>query len=159
MADTITIRACAAGDVGRLTDHEPPNAGIALAFLRRQDAGDIVYATAWDGDEPRGGAVLDLRVEPAPELKHLFVYPASRGRGIGRALCEWVEDYARAAGHCTILLGVDAGNHAAVSLYESMGYVTTGGVETTDYAYIGADGETLRASETTSTYRKTLTRE
>lgn len=46
--------------------------------MRSPCAGDIIYATAWDGDEPRGCAVLDFRTDSDPELKHLLVYPAYR---------------------------------------------------------------------------------
>ncbi|SDL26701.1 Ribosomal protein S18 acetylase RimI [Arthrobacter sp. ov407] len=157
MAENIKIRVCLASDLRRLQTHEPPNANIALVFLNRQDAGDIIYATAWIGDEPRGGAVLDFQTDPDPELKHLFVYPAYRGQGVGRALCEWIEGQARQAGHRAIRLGVDPDNRAAVGLYESLGYIPNGDVETTNYNYIGAHGETQYATETTSIYRKCLT--
>ncbi|BCW66423.1 hypothetical protein NicSoilB4_11860 [Arthrobacter sp. NicSoilB4] len=153
---SVSVRPCTAGDLAALGLHEPPGSGIAAGLLDRQTAGDLIYATAWTGVTPHGGAVLDFRAGPVPELKHLFVYPGSRGAGIGRALCLWLEERARLAGHSGIILGVEPGNTAARELYEELGYRTTGDVSTYSYGFPDAAGNSSTATETTHMYRKEL---
>lgn len=53
--------------------------------------------------------MLGFRAGPVPELKHLCVYPGSRGAGVGGALCRWLEEQAWLAGHGEIILGVESG--------------------------------------------------
>ena len=48
--------------------------------------------------------------------------PAQRGRGVGRALMETAIEEARRRGAETMDIGVDEPDHAARSLYESMGF-------------------------------------
>ena len=156
MNTPVSIRQCTAGDLPALGLHEPPNSRIAAGFLDRQTAGDVIYATAWTGEAPHGGAVLDFRAGPVPELKNLFVYPGSRRAGIGRALCLWLEEQARLAGHSGIILGVESGNAAARNLYEDLGYRTTGDVSTYSYEYLDTAGNRTVATETAEMYRKPL---
>jgi adenylate kinase family enzyme/GNAT superfamily N-acetyltransferase len=153
---SVIIRQCTAGDLAALGLHEPPGSRIAAGFLDRQTAGDLIYATAWTGETPHGGAVLDFRAGPVPELKHLFVYPGSRGAGIGRALCLWLEEQARLAGHRAIVLGVEPGNTAARNLYEDLGYRSTGDVSTYSYEHLDEAGNRTVATETAETYLKPL---
>lgn len=152
----VSIRQCTAGDLAALGLHEPPNARIAAGFLDRQTAGDLIYATAWTGEAPHGGAVLDFRAGPVPELKNLFVYSGSRRAGIGRALCLWLEDQARLAGHSGIILGVEPGNAAARNLYEDLGYRPTGDVSTYSYEYLDTAGNRTVATKTAEMYLKPL---
>ena len=152
----VVIRKCEAGDLSCLVRHEPSNSRIAEGFLERQAAGDLIYATAWSGDTPHGGAVLDFRAGPVPELKHLFVYPGSRGAGIAGALCLWLEEQARLAGHSGIILGVEPGNTAALNLYAGLGYRPTGSTSTYSYEYLDTAGNRTVATETAGWYRKPL---
>ena len=156
MNTAVSIRRCTAGDLPALGLHEPPGANIAESFLGPQTAGDLIYATAWTGDTPHGGAVLDFRAGPVPELKHLYVHPGSRGAGVGKALCHWLEDQARLAGHSGIILGVEPGNTAARNLYEGLGYRPTGGTSTYSYEYLDAAGNRTVATETSAEFHKSL---
>lgn len=156
MNASVIIRKCEASDLSCLVRHEPSNARIAEGFLQRQTAGELIYATAWTGDTPHGGAVLDFRAGPVPELKHLFVYPGSRGAGIAKALCLWLEEQARLAGRSEIILGVDPGNTAALHLYLALDYRPTGGTATYSYEALDAAGTRTVAKETADWYRKPL---
>lgn len=66
----------------------------------------------------------------------LGVLPSCRGRGIGRALMETLEERFRAAGMQALWLSVHPENRPARSLYDSLGYHITETIS----AYFG-DGE------------------
>lgn len=59
-------------------------------------------------------------------ITNIAVDPKWRGQGLGRVLMEEAEKVARQKKALRILLEVRPSNHAALSLYESMGYMETG---------------------------------
>jgi ribosomal protein S18 acetylase RimI-like enzyme len=115
----------------------PDAFGATLAEgLARSDAdwqtyadrpGEVAFvATTSDGfvGMARGG--------PAPghpeaaALYGMWVAPEARGQGIGGALVDAVEAWAREVGYPGIGLGVTTTNEAAIRLYVAKGYVDTG---------------------------------
>lgn len=100
-----------------------------VAFLGRRvaellEAGQVEVLLA--GSEPAGLAVYRLR--PAlwadgldAYLEELYVVPARRGAGLGRALLEAVVARAREAGAVRLDLCTAEGDTAARGLYESAG--------------------------------------
>jgi len=96
---------------------------------------EVVARWADDFRDP-GGAVLLGRVEGGAvgcaglrplgegtlELKHFFLAPEVRGRGLGRVLLAGVEVVARALGARRILLDTAAPLLEAAALYRSAGY-------------------------------------
>ena len=96
---------------------------------------DIVDRWADEFREPAGAVVLG-RVEGRAvgcaglrpldegtlELKHFFLLPEVRGRGLGRVMLAGVEDVARDLGARRILLDTAAPLLEAASLYRSAGY-------------------------------------
>ena len=55
-------------------------------------------------------------------LAELFLMPQARGKGLGRALIEGCEAWARQRGHRLLTVGVLAKNPAAIRAYEGAGY-------------------------------------
>jgi GNAT superfamily N-acetyltransferase len=55
-------------------------------------------------------------------LAELFLMPEARGKGLGRALIEGCESWARERGHRLLTVGVLAKNPAAIRAYEGAGY-------------------------------------
>jgi ribosomal protein S18 acetylase RimI-like enzyme len=119
--------------VGRLlhdfnTEFDEPTPGPrALAERVRVllAAGDTQILIAGDG--PDGLAVLRFREaiwDAALEcyLAELYVVPARRGQGLGRALMEAALDGARAEGATHMDLGTSEDDVAARGLYESLGF-------------------------------------
>lgn len=70
------------------------------------------------------------RIDPGdPNTAYVFqmwVTPAMRGGGVGRALLEAVVDWAREADARTVLLGVTCGDTPARRMYERSGFVAAG---------------------------------
>jgi ribosomal protein S18 acetylase RimI-like enzyme len=112
--------------------NEPTPEPSALAERLRQliDGGDTLVLLAGDG--PDGLAVLRLRAAIWSSglecyLAELYVAPASRGRGLGRALMEAALREARARGADTMDIGVDEPDLVARRLYESLGFANRSG--------------------------------
>jgi GNAT superfamily N-acetyltransferase len=103
-----------------------PSVEVLAARLRPLlDRDDFVALLAGGGPD----AVAVLRLRPSfwlegrdAYLEELYVVPALRGRGIGRALLEAVLEAARQAGAARIELGTGTGDTAARALYESCGF-------------------------------------
>jgi len=81
--------------------------------------GDVV-GVAGGLPTPDGGVV---------ELISMWVRPEARGRGVGDALVEAVEGWARRTGASTVRLAVAEGNDRAEALYRRHGYRRTGEVD------------------------------
>ncbi len=80
---------------------------------------------SWVAEEPTGpvGAVLSVRTSAGVLIADVMVDPDSQGRGLGRAMLLASLRALRAAGDHAVYLNVTEGNHAAVRLYERVGFV------------------------------------
>jgi len=106
-------------------DPTPPSDAMAVRVRQLLAAGDTRILLGGAG--PDGIAVLRFR--PAIwssglecYLAELYVAPAERGRGLGRALMEAAIALARDAGADTMDLGTNETDTAARALYESLGF-------------------------------------
>ena len=109
-ADEIVLQ----GYVEFLIDSCQPNLGNVT--VAEYDGMVVGYAAYWE--EP----IRFSRVTKQLYLSDLFVDPAYRGRGIGKALLVQVEKAAADRGLSQIGLTVLARNAAARALYEKIGY-------------------------------------
>jgi ribosomal protein S18 acetylase RimI-like enzyme len=122
-----------AADVARLlhdfnTEYDDPTPGPeAMAervrFLMAEDELTVLVA----GEEPAGLAVLRFRPSLWKQaldayLEELYVVPARRGQGLGRALMLAAIDLARERGAGDMHLGTSEDDVAARRLYESLGF-------------------------------------
>jgi len=123
----VTVRVASSADaetIGRLlhdfnTEFEEPTPGperLAERIRRMLAGGDTIVLLGGTG--PEGVAVLRFRAaiwSDAPEsyLAELYVAPASRGRGLGRALLEAAIEAARARGSDHMDLGTSEDDVAA----------------------------------------------
>jgi GNAT superfamily N-acetyltransferase len=112
-------------------DEPTPEPSVLAARMRQLlDGGGTLVLLAGDG--PDGLAVLRFR--PAIwsaglecYLAELYVTPARRGQGLGRGLMDAALREARERGADTMDIGVDEPDHAARSLYESLGFSNRSG--------------------------------
>jgi ribosomal protein S18 acetylase RimI-like enzyme len=127
-----------AGAVGRLmhdfnAEFDEPTPGperIAERIRQLLAGGDTAILLAGSG--PDGLAILRFRLSiTTPGLEcyvaELYVVPARRGRGLGRALMNAAIDEARARGADYMDLGTSEDDVAARALYESLGFVNREG--------------------------------
>ena len=140
MAWVTNVRLAEAGDLdaaGRLLDafnreYDDPTPGAEaiaerLRVLIEEDT-DVLLA----GNEPEGLAVLRYRRSlwtPGREcyLAELYVAPAQRGRGLGRALMERAIALAKERGADGMDLNTSVDDGAARGLYESLGFTNLEG--------------------------------
>ncbi len=87
-----------------------------VTFIAERDGRWIGLATGL-AEDPAG---------PGPMLVGMFVDPADRGRGVGRALVEAVTAWARARGAGCLSLWVGSANNPAIALYAACGFRPTG---------------------------------
>lgn len=96
-----------AGEIASLPGaYAPPGGRLALATIDGQPAGCIALRPV-DADRA--------------EAKRLYVRPAFRGCGLGRALMEWMMAEARAAGYREIVGDTMPVMREALALYQRMG--------------------------------------
>ena len=103
----------------------PQPATLARRFRRLLDGGDTLVLLGGEG--PDGLVVLRFRMAIWSNgfesyLAELYVVPAFRRRGLGRALMEAALEESRARGADTMDIGVDEPDQAARDLYESLGF-------------------------------------
>jgi putative acetyltransferase len=97
-------------------------AGLPGAYARP----DGRLAIAWaDGGEAAGCIALRRLDGSRAEAKRLYVRPACRGLGLGRALMEWVIGEARSAGYRELVGDTMPAMEKALALYERMGFERT----------------------------------
>ena len=87
--------------------YHPPTGGLWLA---------------WDGPDAVGCVALQWLAPGVAEIKRMYVRPASRGRGVARALARHAIAEARALGYERLRLGTLTSMHAAQRLYASLGF-------------------------------------
>ena len=91
----------------------PPSGAALLARTGDGRAVGFTGVRAWTSPGPGGDA----------EMKRMYVEPAGRGLGLGRALGEAAVDEARRLGYRRLLLDSRTSLVAACALYRSLGFV------------------------------------
>ncbi len=97
---------------GALEPGRPPSAAdVAVVLVARDDDGT-----------PLGCGALRALGAGAAEVKRMYVVPAGRGRGVGRAVLAGLEAAAREHGWTTLRLETGPLQPEAVALYAGAGY-------------------------------------
>ncbi|MBS0564977.1 MAG: GNAT family N-acetyltransferase [Proteobacteria bacterium] len=119
-----------AGMIRALAEHHGDMPRVTAAALARDTAGRDPWArirVAEAGGEIAGYMAL-VRLawlqygDRGMEIYHLFVRPAWRGRGVGRALIGRAMREARAAGCVELKVGTHPDNRAAMAYYLAQGF-------------------------------------
>ncbi|MBJ6146246.1 GNAT family N-acetyltransferase [Hymenobacter sp. BT559] len=140
MNPTITIRPIAPGDNAALaravrdtlSEFGAAKPGTAyydeatdhLYELFSQTPRSAYFVAELDGEVLGGGGIFPTQGLPADtvELVKLYLLPAGRGRGVGKALIMECFDAARAAGYARLYLETTDELTQAIPLYERLGF-------------------------------------
>lgn len=93
-------------------------ATYAVHNVLAADTAVVVYA----GAAPVGCGAFKPFDASAVELKRMFVAPAHRRGGVGRAIVDALETWARELGYAAAVLETGTRLTAAIGLYGSLGY-------------------------------------
>ena|SRR5689334_4426771 len=128
------IRLATPADAGELARMNAAFNGVfdsaAQIAVRLAACADIETAILAELDGQVGGFACVrvvpcvLYAEPYAELTELYVEPALRRRGLGRALIAYAEQLAREHGAAELLIMTGTSNLAAQALYRAAGYDT-----------------------------------
>jgi ribosomal protein S18 acetylase RimI-like enzyme len=135
----LAVRTASAADLGALAPlfdayrqfyQQPADLALSRAFIAdRLDRGDSVIFLAWEGGRAVGFVQLYpvfSSTAPTPGrlwlLNDLFVAPAARSRGAGRALLQQARVLAIETGAVGLFLQTARTNVSAQRLYESLGW-------------------------------------
>jgi ribosomal-protein-alanine N-acetyltransferase len=145
---TLTYDGLSIGDADRCAELEAQlfpgdDPWPAVAFMRELESKHNHYVAARADDALVGYAGISRLGRKPPyeyEIHTIGVDPEFQGRGIGRTMLDALLDIADGG---AIFLEVRTDNVAAISLYESVGFVTMG-VRKRYYRISGADAYTMR---------------
>lgn len=104
--------------------YAPPRGRVAIGWVDGEPAGC---------SQPAGCIALRPVDAQRAEAKRLFVRPAFRGCGLGRALLEWIIAEARAAGYTELVGDSLPVMGEALALYDSIGFERTSAPDGTIY--------------------------
>ncbi len=126
VADDLTgpaIRALLEDHLRDMHAQSPPESVHAMDVTRLSRP-DVSFWSAWDGETLLGCAALRELDATQGEVKSMRTAPASRGRGVARALLAHVVAEARARGYARLSLetGSQPGFEPARRLYASAGF-------------------------------------
>lgn len=95
---------------------------------------DGVVAVALDGAAMVGFAEVSLRSDhvegaaesPVPYLEGWYVVPVHRGKGIGRSLITFIEDWALSQGYTELASDAELHNEGSLRAHEKLGFQEVG---------------------------------
>ena len=91
-----------------------------LSVQRVFQPGVVFFVARRDGRPAGCGGVAFA--DGLAEVKRMYVRPAARGRGVGRAVLARLEEEARGRGVTRLVLETGDAQHAAIRLYERGGF-------------------------------------
>jgi len=86
----------------------------------------VIFCVARVDEAVAGCAAALIAPDGYAEIKRMFVCDAARGRGLGGQILAFLEEQLRQHGVGTARLETGVYSHAAIRLYERMGYVRIG---------------------------------
>jgi ribosomal protein S18 acetylase RimI-like enzyme len=98
-------------------------ADVVSGFLESQDWNErLPWWVLRDGVKPIGCALVNKHAREIYELVYVGLIPSCRGRGLGRALIDFVIHDCRKLGGSFIATAVDTQNWPAGKIYDSLGF-------------------------------------
>jgi len=95
----------------------------SAAAIREQIAAGYEYYLVRDGRRHAGYfALVPARTKPSAQLSKIYLRRAQRGRGLGKAVMEFINAYCVERGIGTLWLTVNRHNAGSIAFYERMGF-------------------------------------
>ncbi|CAM5411991.1 N-acetyltransferase OS=Streptomyces aurantiogriseus OX=66870 GN=GCM10010251_37950 PE=4 SV=1 [Streptomyces aurantiogriseus] len=138
----LRIRAATEEDlphIVRLDEEAFPADPYPYFVLRQLLASFPDFVFVLDDGEGLGGYVLSTPPNAAQSwILSLGIAPGLRGQGLGKQLMTQILGHLRAEGVHSVTLSVEPRNHAAIALYQSLGFTADPGGPRQDYFGPGA---------------------
>ena len=90
-------------------------------FMLRNDPRERIWIVEKEG-QVRGSLAVEWEAEHQAKLRWLILHPDERGKGLGRRLVENALSFIRSSGGTRVSLVTARSLHAAIGLYESLGF-------------------------------------
>jgi GNAT superfamily N-acetyltransferase len=95
----------------------------SAAAIREQIAAGYEYYLVRDGGQHAGYfALVPARTKPSAQLSKIYLRREQRGRGLGKAIMEFVNTYCVERGIGRLWLTVNRHNAGSIAFYERMGF-------------------------------------
>ncbi len=111
-----------AAEYGWNIEFEQLVAEIAAQFLKNFKPEREICWIAELAGEQIGSAMIVEEDKDTAKLRLVILDPAARGLGVGQRLVEQCIDFARTAGYSRITLWTNSNLHAAIRIYEKLGF-------------------------------------
>jgi GNAT superfamily N-acetyltransferase len=99
----------------------PPQSRHAFSIEKLLREAVDFFVTRWDG-QPAGCGGVKLFGQEYGEIKRMFVRPAFRGLGLGKAMLQHLADFARSRQITVLRLETGIYQPEAIGLYERFGF-------------------------------------
>ena len=97
--------------------------GVPASFIVPEQEKNDVFIGAMENDNVIGCCILTPKDTSIIQLRQMVVHPSHQGKGIGAAIIDFAEQFARVSNYKILMMHA---RDTAIEFYTKCGYVVTG---------------------------------